>query len=133
MKQQYLYLGILVLLFTACQNKPSSQAKTSETTPTKLGSWKAIGTEPFWNLQIKEDTILLTTLGNQIDSTYYELVSHRDEGNLQLFILQNPNNQEQLNITFIKENSTCSDGMSDNEFEYHAQVGDLKGCASKLE
>lgn len=116
----------------ACQTKPSptaptnaatdvASAKTTQTT----ASWRCLGTEPFWAVEIengkaifelpekKEAPITLTAIAETNEAAAYS--------------------GENLKIRIKKE--TCSDGMSDNVYDYSAEIEfgkqQYKGCATK--
>jgi uncharacterized membrane protein len=126
---------VFASLFCAvsCQNNPSaatvdtSVSAVAKTAAKATASWHCAGTEPFWSVEISaayntaivqtpektEAPISLVAISETADSATYT--------------------GENLKISIKK--GKCSDGMSDNDYEYSAAVEydiyKLQGCANK--
>jgi uncharacterized membrane protein len=90
-----------------------------------------LGNEPFWSLDIipTEKIIALKDVGTE--KTYvFPYKAAKLAGSTLTYDVTN-DKKETLKITIAKE--TCSDGMSDRNYNYSAQVSIngklLKGCA----
>ncbi|MFN8284120.1 MAG: hypothetical protein U0U67_12950 [Chitinophagales bacterium] len=99
-----------------------------------IGKWSVIGTEPFWNIYLHNDTVLFTKLNENVDSIYYQITDFLTEGN-QLQVNLKDKKDNSANLIIIESNSFCSDGMSDKRYQYSATLTYkdlvLKGCAEK--
>ena len=96
-------------------------------------NWEIIGTEPFWNISIFEDSVTYSILKEKKIVEKFvisALVTDIDNINTFTYILGNSN---KANITIKKE--ICSDGMSDKQYQYSVTFTykdvELKGCAEK--
>ncbi len=93
----------------------------------------ALGTEPFWSLDImpNEQRIILKDL-SQNKSFEFPYEPANIGGGVYRFESKN-SSKDKLVVVIRKEN--CSDGMSDNTYNYSAEVvinsRTLKGCAVK--
>lgn len=96
--------------------------------------WKILGTEPFWNIYIHEDTVLYSRLNENTDTIYFENHHYSDRDSIIEFHLMDGNKKE-AELVIRKEITPCSDGMSDNTYEYSATFAYgneiLRGCATK--
>ncbi len=119
-----------LLLFAACEPKaevaplPAPAAEASAPGPF-AGDFNAVGTEPFWAVEVREGTVRLSR-PDAVDVT----IAHNGpkvEG--EKAVWAGPN----LSLTLTP--GECSDGMSDRVFGYVAEVKagaeTLKGCAAK--
>ncbi|WP_413167295.1 COG3650 family protein [Capilliphycus salinus ALCB114379] len=94
----------------------------------------ALGTEPFWNVKVTGDEIVFSS--PTIDEQKYPYSEPmtglgRPADVVRVYPLQgNPNG-----FLILKQDKSCSDGMSDNVYPYSATVirGSevLEGCAKK--
>ena len=95
---------------------------------------KLIGTEPFWNVSISEAEIRYSNMeGEKIVFPYQEPVRVMD-ANIKTYKTSHANYTLEATVT----HQECSDGMSDQVYDYSAavvikkngkQFQDLKGCA----
>jgi uncharacterized membrane protein len=123
-----------VLLLAAC--KPAAEATKTAATPAPApvtanadgpfaGEFNALGTEPFWAVEIREKTLKL---------------SGPDRADL---IVPNPGPRVEglkalwpgKGLVVVLTEGACSDGMSDRTYPYFAEVtttdATLKGCATR--
>lgn len=134
------------LLFTACKQKVQSNNKlpteypavVAETDSSSIindyGTWRVIGTEPFWNFYIHKDTFLYTYLANQIDSVFFVLLAYEEtQQSSYRFKLKSKEDGSVSELMLSLANPSCSDGMSDNKYTHTALYLSHKGCASELE
>jgi uncharacterized membrane protein len=83
--------------------------------------FKSSGTEPFWVVEVRKSGILFS---NFEDSTLFihkepiSAVSRPVEYFMTYFLEDKEGNMAQL-VAKRGENCPCSDGMSDNDYEYH--------------
>ncbi len=133
--KKYLFL-YCTLLFINCrpQQHNLNIQKITENKAKSYPTFFAIGTEPFWNFYIHQDTFLFTYLNQEIDTISYYLIDFLKDSNTFNFQLINKNDTTIIKrLQIIKSNSICSDGMSDNIYEYHAKFDTLNGCAKIIE
>lgn len=94
--------------------------------------WKVLGTEPFWNINIYNDTFQFIMLKDDIDTVYFEIKQYIDTDSVIEYLLTD---KKDSTLTLILKNEKCSDGMSDNQYQYAATFKykglELKGCAEK--
>lgn len=106
---------------------PTAPTPTATAQSTPLDSFRALGTEPFWHLDVDGDRIIYTTPDNQgglaLAGTRTAVAGGVDIRGIhggQPFVLR-------------VRPGDCSDGMSDNRYPMTAELalgGDLlKGCA----
>jgi uncharacterized membrane protein len=133
--KKYLFL-YCTLLFINCRpqqpnlNRQMSKKNRDKSYPTFF----AIGTEPFWNFYIHQDTFLFTYLNQEIDTISYYLIDFLKDSNTFDFQLIDKNDTtKRKRLQIIKSTSSCTDGMSDNIYKYHAKFDSLKGCAKIIE
>ncbi|MCX7877197.1 MAG: META domain-containing protein [Ignavibacteria bacterium] len=95
----------------------------------------ALGTEPFWNLEIYSDTLIKFSRADEGEFLFREIkVSSNADNNLRTYSALNP--KAEIKITLIKQK--CSDMMSDREYPYSVSLSlrigksnifrDYKGC-----
>lgn len=130
-------LIIAGLSLTACYDRAENepQAAPAPQAAAVLGGVdlgkpvRAIGTEPFWSVEISRDALVYT----RVDQASRRAVNHgaRVAGTTATFATSTDIN-EPLNVTLIA--TECSDGMSDRLYPLTARVeiGDdtLSGCAA---
>ena len=94
--------------------------------------FKIIGTEPFWNIEIAEDKIIYAPAdGQKIEFAYNIPVVNK---NTDTRIYNTVNGKGSITIKLYK--GFCTDGMSDRDYDYKADVTitqlkkttKLKGC-----
>lgn len=100
--------------------------------------FRAFGTEPFWGTEVRKSGVIFSISG--MDSTlfaYTEPVSAsgRPEEYFKTYFLKHKNGKKAQLVIKKAEDCPCSDGMSDNEYEYHAfflyDNMMLEGCGEK--
>ena len=98
----------------------------------KMGNWNISGTEPFWNIQIKNDVFLFTKLNDKIDSVYFKINDFSFDNK---FIKINVEDKTKRKSELVLKENKCSDGMSDKQFQYSAVFTYnnvlFNGCAEK--
>lgn len=134
MNRPKLIIAIFVfsLLFVNCKPKPTEKvvsktdsvvtempkvAKISEA-PSSI-FFKAIGTEPFWNIEISDDSIKFTTPNEKDDfSLSYEKPQKAMDANVTLYRAKS----DKINLEVTIQQGKCSDGMSDKTHNYSVKV-----------
>lgn len=115
-----LYAAPLILL-SACQTIPST-----DDAPVAAPSYKALGTEPFWSLNIDGDTMVFDRAG--MEKIAARNVKARPSFNGWRYTAENMT----VDVTF----GECSDGMSDRTYKDRVTVmtGDavFKGCGGGI-
>lgn len=119
-----LAIAIPVFLFTcSCgtSNKSSSPGKTAEK------GYNCIGTEPFWNVKVEKTGIIFQLLGEEPVTYPYSPAQKKDATSVY------ETSAGGSRIKVIITEGSCSDGMSDASYPYHAQVErdgeSYRGCA----
>ncbi len=84
-----------------------------------------VGTEPFWNVQIDVEKSEMT----YVDPVVAKAITYKLEAPQQAHGMQDDNvivyTSDSLTTTVLSSNiagSTCTDGMSDENYEFHAVV-----------
>lgn len=139
-------IPIFILIFCIACNSPSkSQSDTDvsftnpdiDTTevdktevinePIKVGTdevlFRCFGTEPFWGIEIRKSGILFSNSG--MDSTLFAYkepiaATARPAEYFKTYFLESQDEKNAQLVLKKGEECACSDGMSDNEYEYHA-------------
>lgn len=115
-------VAVLLPLATACAQQPVTTI--SPGFPDKL---KAVGTEPFWSLQIDGGQIAYSTA--EEPKNVVGRVARSEAGNV--LTLTGTLRDDAMRVRIVPE--TCSDGMSDLVYPYAVtiQLGaqKLQGCA----
>lgn len=143
--KKYSILLLVTLLMSACKQKTSD--KLLEPTDAtayveqeleagiQAGHYRAFGNEPFWMVDANDSINLFTMLNHKIDSIYLE----RDTviiANDKIEIIFKPINNQKVMLVLNKSKNQCSDGMSDNTFEFSSvftyKDKVLKGCAENI-
>jgi uncharacterized membrane protein len=92
-----------------------------------LMAWRAFGTEPFWNARVDGDTLIFSTPEDQTGRSMHG----RRVPSLVGFVYIGKDGDKEFNLDIRP--GECSDGMSDNRYEYVANFiyGETtyKGCA----
>jgi uncharacterized membrane protein len=83
--------------------------------------FKSFGTEPFWSVEIRKSGVLFS---NFEDSTVFAFVepvsaSSRPVEYFMTYFLEDQNGNKAQLVAKKGENCPCSDGMSDNDYQYH--------------
>lgn len=133
---------ILSLFFTNCKPKTAEtkiqktdtlvvqkpeMAKLSEAPSTYF--FKANGTEPFWGIEISEDSIKFTTPEEKDDfSLSYEKPQKAMDSNVVLYRAKS----DAINLEITIQQGKCSDGMSDKIYNYSVKVSLKRGDQKEL-
>jgi uncharacterized membrane protein len=92
-----------------------------------LMAWRAFGTEPFWNARVDGATLIFSTPEDQAGRSMHG----RRVPSLVGFVYIGKDGDKEFNLDIRP--GECSDGMSDNRYEYVANFiyGETtyKGCA----
>ncbi len=100
--------------------------------------FSAFGTEPFWGAEVRKSGVVFSISG--MDSTlfaYTEPVpaSSRPEEYFRTYFLEHKNGKKAQLVIKKGEDCLCSDGMSENDYEYHAfflyDNMMMEGCGKK--
>jgi uncharacterized membrane protein len=138
MKNIFLINMLLVVLVSCKQSAPEQNqhditGNTAETDQTKT-AWKITGTEPFWNIAMHGDTVLYTRLNEKIDSITFSIHHFSSQDSVFEYHLLDTKEREG-NLVIRRGSAPCSDGMSDQVYEYRAKLHyvqeTLIGCAEK--
>jgi len=116
------YIYLLLHFIFSCSPKIQESESVSEATLIKSknsGYFQAIGTEPFWNLEITENNIRFKEVNadNEINISHVEPVKVMD-ANIKMYISAS----EEQEMKIIIEQKDCSGTMSDNIFSYLVKV-----------
>lgn len=133
--------AIAVVLLSSCKSASKPSGGTTEvrqnTMPMKEVFLKVFGTEPFWNIEMAEDFVVFKDVEGK-EVTFKYVAPAEDKENLtKTYHLVSA--AYDLTIRLVED--YCTDGMSDNEYTYKADIqlkekGKLileqKGCARYL-
>ena len=116
------YIYLVIPLIFSCSPKILKSESVSEATLIKsknTGYFHAIGTEPFWNLEISENSIRFkeVTADYEINISHVEPVKVMD-ANIKMYISVS----EEQEMKIIIEQKDCSDKMSNNKYSYQVKV-----------
>jgi len=98
--------------------------------------FKCFGTEPFWSIEVRKSGILFS--GE--DSTLFAFVepisaTARPVEYFMTYFLEDQNGNKAQLVAKKGEDFPCSDGMSDNEYQYHVSFlyknQMFEGCGEK--
>lgn len=129
----------LVFLFANCKPKPS-EAEVSKTDSisvekstaekpeeSKLAYFKAVGTEPFWGIEISKDSIKFTVPEkNQNFAVAFVKPNRAMDANILNYRVK----MDSISLEFTVTQGDCSDGMSDKVHKYSVK-GILKRADAK--
>lgn len=115
---------VAVCFFVGCSTKNNTERKIiipeapllkSKT----IGYFKAIGTEPFWSLEISEDMIRFQGIEESdfFTSTHVEPIRAMD-ANIKLYRVNTESGEMEVTISM----QSCSDGMSDNKHDNKVDI-----------
>lgn len=131
MKQtSWLMLG-LGLLVQCCKN-PRSSALTEDTpTQTAILEFSCRGTEPFWLVEIYQDSIVYERAGGK--KIIYPPFKAQTKGDSTVYMTQAMVYGDTSSMVIKITPDSCSDGMSDHVYPFSVTIfrnGEiLKGCA----
>lgn len=120
MKKQIL-LGVLFLVFTACNTTQKAQSETKTSTEVNATPYfKASGNEPFWNFQISEAGIAFKSLIPGFESVTLPHVTpiRAMDANVKMYRVSSENKDFQIQI----HQMDCQDSMSGIQFPYAVTV-----------
>jgi uncharacterized membrane protein len=128
-------VACLILLLSACGEAPMGASEGASSAPADApvsappgpdfsGDFQLVGTEPFWGGRIQSDGLTLSR-PDQPDVSAANTGVHV-EGDTGVWSVGG--------LVFKLRPEPCSDGMSDRQYDYSAEVTingqTLKGCAS---
>ncbi|MGB5483273.1 COG3650 family protein [Parasphingorhabdus sp.] len=127
MKYRILLSSLAALSLSGCGEPAEEPVEEA-----KLGDYSAIGTEPGWGVEIKDETIAFTTQdGNDFSLPVYRMDKTGSGWEVKGF-----SDADNINI-YITSGETCSDGMSDRSYADTVKVeasksGSLSGCGGAI-
>jgi len=139
-KIQLLCFAILIAFVSSCKSKQTtvdnilSAKKFNEKTFDP--HFKGLGTEPFWNIEISDDFIVYKDIDGKSEVFPVNSIDKAQDANVQL--IRSESGNQQLRVTITQK--SCSDGMSDTEFDYKTEVSiitkenelKLNGCGNYI-
>ncbi|PKP16375.1 MAG: heat-shock protein [Bacteroidetes bacterium HGW-Bacteroidetes-23] len=115
---------VIIGIFVGCSTKTNTESKTIIPEAPLLkskteGYFKAIGTEPFWSLEISEEIIRFQGIEESdfFTSTHVEPIRAMD-ANVKLYRVNTESGEMEVTISM----QNCSDGMSDNKHDYKVDI-----------
>ena len=115
---------VFIGIFVGCSTKTNTESKTIIPEAPLLkskteGYFKAIGTEPFWGLEISEEMIRFQGIeaGSEFTAPHIEPIRAMD-ANVKLYRVNTESGE--IEVTISMQN--CSDGMSDNKHDYKVDL-----------
>ncbi len=120
------------------QATPTPSATTPEPDPVSLSflpaEFRALGTEPFWNAEVKKGELNWTTPENQSAGGVTVPVIRADGAENALFTASD---RRPVPLQLLITPGACSDGMSDNTYPWTVErtLGEdtVQGCAESTE
>jgi uncharacterized membrane protein len=92
-------------------------------------AWLGIGTEPFWSVERKNDTLIFQMA--DWDKKVLKVKANRAANSKDSVVYIGQNPEHKLQVSLLP--GECSDGMSDRKYDYAVKVvhnGNIyKGCA----
>ena len=121
---RYAVLSITAVALAACGGgREEATSPAPAAAPLTAGDFEAVGTEPFWAVQVRKDSLSLS----RPDHAEVKVAAPRPEARGGGFVWA----AEGMTVSITP--GACSDGMSDRRYVYEAlvRVGPeiLKGCA----
>ncbi len=119
--------GVALLALTGCSESAADEAP-AET----LDAYKAVGTEPFWTVEVAGETIKFEAM----DGPQFELALSRVNRTDSGWELKAFSDSENINMT-IALDQECSDGMSDRVYADTVAIsvgafGSQTGCGGEF-
>jgi len=115
---------VIIGFFVGCSTKTNTESKTIIPEAPLLkskteGYFKAIGTEPFWSLEISEDMIRFQGIeaGSEFTTPHVEPIRAMD-ANVKLYSINTESGEMEVTISM----QNCSDGMSNNKHDYKVDI-----------
>lgn len=127
MKTTIILSSFAALALTAC-GAPAEEAVVEE----KLGDYSALGTEPGWAVEIKDEKIAFTSQNGKDFTLPVERMKKTASG----WEVRGFSDTNNININ-ITSGEQCSDGMSDRSYADTVKVqasdtGTLNGCGGTV-
>ena len=133
---------VLSILFVNCKPKPAkTETSTVDSVVAKKPEvatiseapstvfFKAVGTEPFWGIEISDDFIKFTAKEEKDNfSLSYEEPQKAMDANVTLYRAKS----DKINLEITIQQGKCSDGMSDKVFDYSVKVSLKRGEQKEL-
>ncbi|WDO12048.1 META domain-containing protein [Flavobacterium sp. WW92] len=137
MKKQFI-IALTTLSFLCINCKPKSAekeissidslsiAKDTAVSIKKAGSifFKATGTEPFWGIEISDDSIRFTTPETEKNFT---LAYGKPNKAMDSNVISYEAKSDSIHLKFTIQQGACSDGMSDNQYAYKVKASLKRG------
>lgn len=122
-------LATAAVALTGCEE--AAEAPVEEE---KLGDYKAGGTEPFWDVEVKGEEIIFSTADG--DNNFTLPVSRMQKSDTG-WTVKGFSDKHNINL-YISTGEECSDGMSDRAYADTVKVevskaGTLNGCGGDFE
>ncbi|MEW4466813.1 hypothetical protein AB1K62_03145 [Parasphingorhabdus sp. JC815] len=129
MKKILLTISVLPFYLTACGAEPQTPPAAEEI----LTDYKALGTEPFWGVELKDGQIIYTSVEGTND---FSLPVERMKKTATGWEIRGFSDQHNITLT-IASDEKCSDGMSDRQYADSVKVavsnaGYLTGCGGDI-
>lgn len=122
------------LAFTACNNAKKAKADMpmGEKKNTEVNGFSLKGNEPFWNVEISDNEIILRQM--EKDDIVYPYYPAKDGAFSRIFETSTEVKGKISQLKIIIEQKQCSDSMADMTYDYKATVvkdgRTMKGCGS---
>ncbi|MBC8644651.1 hypothetical protein H9W95_13110 [Flavobacterium lindanitolerans] len=129
-KQSIIALAALSFLFINCKPK-SAEKEVSGTDSLSVSKdsvaikqtndvfFKASGTEPFWGIEIMKDSVRFTSPETENNFT---LLYGKPNRAMDANVISYEAKSDSIHLKFTIQQGKCSDGMSDNEYNYHVNA-----------
>ena len=141
MKKIHLFIAVfLCALMFSCKSKRTTVDNTSSVKKFNEKTFdpyfKGLGTEPFWNIEMNDDFIVYKDIDGKSEVFPVNSIDKAQDANVQL--IRSESGNQQLRVTITQK--SCSDGMSDTEFDYKTEVSiitkenelKLNGCGNYI-
>jgi len=127
MKKTIALSSLAAMALSAC-GAPAEKPVAEE----KLGDYSALGTEPGWAIEIKDDAIAFSSQNGKDFKLPVERMKKTDSG----WEVRGFSDTDNINI-YITSDEQCSDGMSDRSYAdtvkvEASEVGTLNGCGGTM-
>ncbi|GAA0483912.1 hypothetical protein GCM10009096_28030 [Parasphingorhabdus litoris] len=129
MRKALLTAPFLPVLLVAC----GEEAKNEPAEQEKLTAYQALGTEPGWTVEIKDDQIIHTSQEGNND---FSLAVQRMEKTATGWNIKGFTDKDNITVT-ITSGEECNDGMSDRVYADTVKVsvsgsGHHNGCGGEI-
>lgn len=132
-----------LLMLSACTSMEHAKQLPTQTSQVQSGQvakpliWRAHGTEPFWGFTVDREHVRFESMGEA--PKYFPYSVFASVGDVRLFTASSgtgaATSTSTSTIAIRLRPQTCSDGMSDNLYPWHAEVQIdgklLQGCARR--